>query len=97
MVERAVALADQDVLCDKDFFPDPDSGSKYGALPMGDLKASAIAAEKKRIRQVLAQTGNSMARAAAILGISRKTLWEKIRRYGIESPQIERNDEQSAT
>jgi two-component system NtrC family response regulator len=36
------------------------------------------------IRHVLEATGGSQTRAAAVLGISRKALWEKRRRFGIE-------------
>ncbi len=39
--------------------------------------------EQTYIRYVLDQVGGSQTRAAAILGISRKALWEKRRRYGI--------------
>jgi DNA-binding NtrC family response regulator len=35
------------------------------------------------IRFVLEATGGSQTRAAAVLGISRKALWEKRRRHGI--------------
>jgi len=35
------------------------------------------------IRFVLEASGGSQTRAAAVLGISRKALWEKRRRYGI--------------
>lgn len=39
--------------------------------------------EQAYIRYVLDQVGGSQTRAAAILGISRKALWEKRRRFGI--------------
>jgi DNA-binding NtrC family response regulator len=39
--------------------------------------------EKAYIRYVLEHTGGSQTRAAAILGVSRKALWEKRRRFGI--------------
>jgi two-component system response regulator AtoC len=39
--------------------------------------------EKSYIQAVLADVDSSQTRAAAILGISRKALWEKRRRYGI--------------
>jgi DNA-binding protein Fis len=39
--------------------------------------------EQAYIRYVLEQTGGSQTRAAAILGVSRKALWEKRRRFGI--------------
>ena len=40
--------------------------------------------EQAYIRWVLDAVGGSQTRAAAVLGISRKALWEKRRRYGIE-------------
>ena len=39
--------------------------------------------EQAYIRHVLERVGGSQTRAAAVLGISRKALWEKRRRYGI--------------
>jgi len=39
--------------------------------------------EQAYIRWVLEAVGGSQTRAAAVLGISRKALWEKRRRYGI--------------
>jgi DNA-binding NtrC family response regulator len=39
--------------------------------------------EQAYIRHVLEQTAGSQTQAAAVLGISRKALWEKRRRYGI--------------
>jgi DNA-binding NtrC family response regulator len=39
--------------------------------------------EKSYIQKVLTEVDGSQTRAAAILGISRKALWEKRRRYGI--------------
>jgi DNA-binding NtrC family response regulator len=48
-----------------------------------DRKPSLEDIEQAYIRYVLEQVGGSQTRAAAILGISRKSLWEKRRRYGI--------------
>jgi DNA-binding NtrC family response regulator len=39
--------------------------------------------EQAYIRHVLEEAEGNQTRAAAILGISRKALWEKRRRYGI--------------
>jgi DNA-binding NtrC family response regulator len=39
--------------------------------------------EKELIRNALAYTRGHQGRAAELLGISRKALWEKRRRYGI--------------
>jgi two-component system, NtrC family, response regulator AtoC len=48
-----------------------------------DRRPSLKDVEQTYIRYVLDQVGGSQVRAAGILGISRKALWEKRRRYGI--------------
>jgi DNA-binding NtrC family response regulator len=48
-----------------------------------DRRPSLEDIEQAYIRYVLEQVGGSQTRSAAILGISRKSLWEKRRRYGI--------------
>ena len=48
-----------------------------------DRRPSLKAVEEAYIRHVLRETGGSQTRAAAILGVSRKALWEKRRRFGI--------------
>lgn len=90
-VERAVALAESDTLTADDLFPD----ARLKALPS---MAAAVtpaadqaltlaeirdAAERAHIIQTLDATGGVMQEAAARLGISRTTLWEKMRRLGI--------------
>jgi DNA-binding NtrC family response regulator len=45
--------------------------------------ASLDEAERLHIGRVLQASGGSRTRAAAILGISRSTLWEKLKRYGL--------------
>jgi DNA-binding NtrC family response regulator len=48
-----------------------------------DRRPALKEVEQAYIRYVLDQVGGSQTRAAAILGISRKALWEKRRRFGI--------------
>jgi DNA-binding NtrC family response regulator len=48
-----------------------------------DRRPSLKDVEQAYIRHVLEHTGGSQTRAASLLGISRKALWEKRRRYGI--------------
>ena len=83
MVERAVALSEREILGPEDFFP----GSTAIDMPISALKSTAAAAERDRILQTLAKLDYSMGRTAEALGISRKTLWEKIKRYGIQIPR----------
>jgi DNA-binding NtrC family response regulator len=48
-----------------------------------NLAAAVAEAERKCIQRVLAKTGGSKTESAAILGISRKNLWEKMKQYGL--------------
>jgi len=41
------------------------------------------AAEQRQILRALERTDGQIARAAALLGVSRTTLWEKMRRLGL--------------
>ena len=77
-VERAALLAD---------------GSEVTAalLPVGDLVATAARGtwtleqlESHYIREILAMTRRNYSRAAEILGINRKTLLEKRKKYGLQ-------------
>ncbi len=47
----------------------------------GNLAAAVAAAEKKCIRGALVKTSGNKTEAAALLGISRKNLWEKTKQY----------------
>jgi DNA-binding NtrC family response regulator len=45
---------------------------------------TVAALEKEYIAQILSRTGGNKARAAQILGMDRKTLYRKLRDYGME-------------
>jgi DNA-binding NtrC family response regulator len=84
-IERAVALAaGERVLC-SDLFPDLAVANETGQ-PERFLTLSAVrvAAERRQIKRALAETAHSPSEAARLLGISRTTLWDKMRRLGIE-------------
>ncbi len=52
--------------------------------PDGEARPEPLTAvEKRHIEAVLAYTRGHQGRAAEVLCISRKTLWEKRRKYGI--------------
>jgi len=72
LLERALILGRGRILD-----PSPPSGSGLGTPP------SMAEVERDHIRRVLAYTRGHQGKAARILGISRKSLWEKRRRYGI--------------
>jgi DNA-binding NtrC family response regulator len=59
-------------------------GGMHGGDSMEDNLAAAVAeAERKCIERALQKTGGSKTESAAILGISRKNLWEKMKLYGL--------------
>ncbi len=84
-VERAVNLATGPWLMPADLFPELRQAPIDGADPVLPLAAVRDAAEKRQIERMLRETGGQISDAAKRLGVSRTTLWEKMRRYGIEA------------
>ncbi|MCK5119394.1 MAG: hypothetical protein KAQ78_07420, partial [Candidatus Latescibacteria bacterium] len=86
-IEGAVALTQKDEILPEEL---PASirgeGIATRTFETGDLKPVKDVvkeAEIAHIRKVLAATEGRKDKAANILGISRKTLWEKIKVYGV--------------
>jgi two-component system response regulator AtoC len=82
IVERCVTLSPSEVI-DKDELPSLTISEKRSEkrLSLSDVAAEA---EKNHIITVLKSTQGNKTKAAEILGISRKNLWEKMNAYGIE-------------
>ena len=57
-----------------------DEEKKESSLVLKDVMESA---ERKHIENVLKLTGGERNKTSSILGINRKTLWEKMKNYGI--------------
>lgn len=87
-VERAVALCDDGVIDMDDFWPDR-NGSNPLVPEIGERSGATLAnvrehAEREHIRRTLLTTEGRIQDTADRLGISRTTLWERMRRYGLE-------------
>jgi DNA-binding NtrC family response regulator len=82
-VERAVALADQSWIGPVELFPDLRLEEASQHASFGTLAEAREAAERRQIERALAHTGGRVAKAAELLGVSRTTLWEKMRRIGL--------------
>jgi transcriptional regulator with GAF, ATPase, and Fis domain len=54
------------------------------SMPVAPLSAAVHQFEKVHLRRALAATGGKRVKAAEMLGISRKSLWEKLRMYDLE-------------
>jgi DNA-binding NtrC family response regulator len=82
--ERAVALADAPWIGPELLFP---SGRAIGgpAGPLPSLSEAREHAERHHIRAALAQTSGHIEEAAKLLGVSRSTLFEKMRKLEIRA------------
>jgi len=84
VVKRSVLLSQENLISintlpDEIIYHSEDSKT----LPKDSLKEASSIAEKDRILQVLSETGNNKSKAARILNIDRKTLYNKLKSYNI--------------
>ena len=86
-IERAIALSGDDLTLKKDHLLKPlhMAGTDVPAAgKLASLKETVVESEARHIRTVLGYTQGHRGETARILGITRKSLWEKMREYGIE-------------
>jgi DNA-binding NtrC family response regulator len=81
IIERSVTLSSSEIIGAGDLPSFIASDAPKNNLVLADVAAKA---EKAHITNILKTTGGNKTRAAEVLGISRKTLWEKMNSYGIE-------------
>jgi two-component system NtrC family response regulator len=79
-MKRAVIMAEGKIITAEDL--DLGNGSE-ASLPV-NLKAAREEADRKAIRQALARTENNISNAAKLLGISRPTLYDLLKQYGLQ-------------
>jgi DNA-binding NtrC family response regulator len=82
-VERAVALAGSRWIMPADLFPEGGSRATTEGAAIAPLGTAREDAERRHIQRALVMTGGAILPAAKALGISRTTLWEKMKRYGL--------------
>ncbi len=84
LIERAVILSSSELIS-SDVLPggggQARKGSNMISIPIG---TSLEIAEKNIILQTLSATANNKSKAANMLGLSRKALYNKLKRYGIK-------------
>lgn len=83
-IERAVALTERDWITSAELFPERQTERETGG-PRLTLAGARDAAERRTITVALEAVGGDVDRAADALGVSRSTLFAKIRKLGIRS------------
>jgi DNA-binding NtrC family response regulator len=88
-IERAVALGNQQVIDVGDLPPAlrPSNGASNGAVPTESHSTDLEDLERATIQRVFEQVGGDKALAGKMLGISRATLYRKLKRYNIRMPE----------
>jgi DNA-binding NtrC family response regulator len=84
-VERAMILVDGDVIGDEHLPPDMQTSRPEAATLRVPLGIPLDKVEKEYILASLQKNGGNKARTAEILGISEKTLYNKLNRYAAEA------------
>jgi DNA-binding NtrC family response regulator len=80
LVQRLMAMADGEVID----APDLPAGMRAECFPQEiGLNRTLDQVEAEHIRQVLDRLGGNKSQAAKVLGIDRKTLREKLKRFGL--------------
>ncbi len=80
-IERTLLVSPGDHLDEREF------RSQYdGAIPMPDspTRSSLEMQERESVEQAIAHSGGNLTRAAALLGITRQSLYRRMEKYGIK-------------
>ncbi len=81
-IEKAVILSDGSVLSAGDLQLDPSTGGVRGAQ-RAPGSAAREADEEQLVRDAMRRSGGNISAAAAILGVSRPTMYAKLKKYGL--------------
>lgn len=92
-LEQAVVLSDQGIVDlppdDRRFNVEGRSSDSGGSDAFVPLQAMVEETERLHIQRALERTGGSVSKTAELLGISRKTLWEKMKRLKVKTADAE--------
>lgn len=83
VIEHAMIFSDRDELGAEDMVLGKATPAGKRPGPASPTR-SLTEVEREHIRNMLDHTGGDTVKAASILGISRKTLWDKRKKYGLE-------------
>jgi DNA-binding NtrC family response regulator len=79
-MEKAVILSEGTRLTPKDIKTEH---TQAASAPTGNLRAISDDEEERLVRQAMERTGGNISAAAKMLGVSRPTLYTKLKKYGL--------------
>ena len=79
-MEKAVILSEGTRLTAKDIKTEH---TQAASAPTGNLRAISDDEEERLVRQAMERTGGNISAAAKMLGVSRPTLYTKLKKYGL--------------
>ena len=77
MIEKAVILTEKDVICVSDFY------LSSAGIPVNTDSPKLDEVERQAIRAAINHTGGNLTAAAELLGVSRQTLYNKMKRFDL--------------
>ena len=80
VIEKAVILSDGAMLSANDIQLEQ---AKTGASAAGSLRAVSDAEEERMVREAVERSDGNISAAAKALGVSRPTLYAKMKKYGL--------------
>ncbi len=82
-IEKAVILSEAKNLSARDFRVDPSGSASRMTGDAGTAKAVSEAEEERLVRDVMERSNGNISAAAKMLGVSRPTLYAKLKKYGL--------------
>ena len=83
VIEKAVILSEAKNLTAKDFQTESSARGLKVPSDAGTLKAVSEAEEERLVREAMDRTDGNISAAAKMLGVSRPTLYAKLKKYGL--------------
>jgi DNA-binding NtrC family response regulator len=86
-VERAASMTQTEWIMPSDLFPDRNVDTATVPVRIAKLSEARDDAERRQIERALRQTRGQIQEAAELLGVSRTTLWDKMRRLNVQATE----------